>query len=136
MFGIWAAVKATTSRLGSLRKAALKSWKSRPAAPMMTTLRRGMVRSVRRRVYALDDVQEQRVFRRLVPGQGRQEGARPADPPARRGRAPVAPSQVPAQPVELDEEASVLLAKPSPGRSGGGAGLFDRFEEPPLLLAA
>src|SRR4029079_392500 len=37
MNGIWAAVKATTSYAGSPRNTTLKSWKSRPAAPMMTT---------------------------------------------------------------------------------------------------
>src|SRR5919109_1509452 len=39
MYGIWAAVKATTLVAGSPRKALLKLWKSRPAAPMMSTRR-------------------------------------------------------------------------------------------------
>src|SRR5512132_2753758 len=39
MPGICVAVKATTSKLGSSRKATLKLWKSRPPAPMMITLR-------------------------------------------------------------------------------------------------
>src|SRR5664279_2899735 len=37
MPGIWVAVKATTSTSGSPRKTTLKSWKSRPAAPMIKT---------------------------------------------------------------------------------------------------
>src|SRR6185369_12931021 len=37
MSGIWAAVKATTSKRSSSRNRQLKLWKSRPAAPMMTT---------------------------------------------------------------------------------------------------
>src|SRR3990170_7171380 len=37
MPGICAAVKATTSQPGSSRKATLKLWKSRPAAPMIST---------------------------------------------------------------------------------------------------
>src|SRR5581483_2483856 len=37
MPGICAAVNATTSEAGSSRKATLKLWKSRPAAPMMST---------------------------------------------------------------------------------------------------
>ena len=37
MRGIWVAVKATTSTSGSSRNTTLKLWKSRPAAPMMTT---------------------------------------------------------------------------------------------------
>src|SRR5262245_43976084 len=40
MSGIWVAVNATTSYAGSSRKTTLKSWKSRPAAPRMTTRRR------------------------------------------------------------------------------------------------
>src|SRR5687768_12226874 len=39
MPGICAAVKATTRYDGSPRKTVLKSWKSRPPAPMMMTLR-------------------------------------------------------------------------------------------------
>src|SRR5512132_2969107 len=39
MPGIWVAVKATTRVSGSSRKTVLKSWKSRPPAPMMTTVR-------------------------------------------------------------------------------------------------
>src|ERR1035437_1598840 len=42
MPGIWVAVKATTSTLGSPRKTTLKSWKSRPAAPMIRTRLRFM----------------------------------------------------------------------------------------------
>src|SRR2546423_652203 len=42
MKGIWVAVKATTSTSGSSRYTVLKLWKSRPAAPMMST-RRGVV---------------------------------------------------------------------------------------------
>src|SRR4249919_1560332 len=37
MSGIWVAVNATTSTPGSSRYIRLKSWKSRPAAPRMTT---------------------------------------------------------------------------------------------------
>src|SRR5437870_12581298 len=37
MNGIWVAVKATTSLPGSSRYTTLKLWKSRPAAPMMST---------------------------------------------------------------------------------------------------
>src|SRR5215211_3024248 len=40
MSGIWVAVKATTSTSGLPRKATLKLWKSRPAAPAMR-MRRG-----------------------------------------------------------------------------------------------
>src|SRR6266545_6135340 len=39
MPGIWVAVKATTRVSGSSRKTVLKSWKSRPPAPMITTVR-------------------------------------------------------------------------------------------------
>src|SRR4029079_1491805 len=42
MPGICVAVKATTSVDGSFRKTTLKSWKSRPAAPMMTTRSRSI----------------------------------------------------------------------------------------------
>src|SRR6187402_2002171 len=42
MLGIWAAVKATTSYSGRSRKATLKSWKSRPAAPWIRTFRLSM----------------------------------------------------------------------------------------------
>src|SRR5512144_679238 len=41
MYGIWVAVNATTSVSGSSRKTTVKLWKSRPAAPMIST-RRGM----------------------------------------------------------------------------------------------
>src|SRR3990172_681436 len=37
MPGIWVAVNATTSWVGSSRKTTLKSWKSRPAAPRIST---------------------------------------------------------------------------------------------------
>src|SRR5262245_31895384 len=37
MSGIWVAVKATTSTSGRSRKSTLKLWKSRPAAPAITT---------------------------------------------------------------------------------------------------
>src|SRR2546425_2672002 len=39
MFGIWVAVNPTTSKAGLSRKQRLKLWKSRPAAPMITTRR-------------------------------------------------------------------------------------------------
>src|SRR5688572_25685911 len=39
MPGIWVAVKATTTAVGSSRYTTLKLWKSRPAAPRMTIRR-------------------------------------------------------------------------------------------------
>jgi hypothetical protein len=41
MPGIWAAVNATSTTVGSSRYTTLKLWKSRPAAPRMTIRSRG-----------------------------------------------------------------------------------------------
>src|SRR5579862_8795820 len=46
MPGIWAAVKATTCVSGSFRNRTLKSWKSRPPAPMMTMFRTRQLLSI------------------------------------------------------------------------------------------
>src|SRR3990172_9440257 len=93
MPGICDALNATTSTAGSARNTTLKSWKSRPAAPMM--IRRRRLMSASPRVFLVARKPPAASWPAPARGRaGRPAGACPSGPAADRpGRAPESPSQ-------------------------------------------